>query len=256
MGIGGRIWNLGQMRRGVAVAFVFALLVTIWSLYDIRLSPPSLQARTMTMATATTQLLVDTPKSTMLDLSQDTYDFTSLRNRAILLGSLVASSPVRDDIGRRVGLPGGVIEVAAPRTPEQPRAVVGAGADKKTTDIFKSNKQYRLSIQADPTVPVLDIYAESPRADLSAALANATVDSLKSYLNGVARHDGTPPREQASLRQLGRATGAVINGGISKQAGLLVFLLSFAAGCGAAAFLTKVRKEWRSAAKAARPETA
>lgn len=250
MGIGGRMWKLWNVRTSVAIAFLLAVVITIWSQYDVRLAPPSLAPRTMTMATATTQLVVDTPKSTMLDLSTDTYSFMGLRNRAILLGSLVASSPVRDDIGRRVGIPGAVIEVAAPRTPEQPRAVVGASADKKTTDLLRSNKQYRLSIQVDPTVPVLDIYAESPSADVSAALANAAVDSLKSYVSHVAKADGTPLDDQARLRQLGRASGAVINGGVSKQAAILVFLLAFTTGCAAALFVKGVRRDWRSAAAA------
>ena len=240
------MWMLWRLRRSVAVAFVFAVVVTVWSLYQL----PSMKPREMTMATATTQVVVDTPQSTMLDLKQDTYDFTSLRNRAILFGNLIASSPLRDDIGKRAGIPGAVIEVAAPRTPEQPRAVVGALADKKTTDILKSNEQYRLSIQANPTVVVLDIYAESPSAKTSAALANAAIDSLKSYLGQLAHEDSTPTGDQVQIRQLGRATGAVINGGISLQAGFLAFVLTFFAGCATAVFIHRVRHGWNTAAMA------
>ena len=39
---------------------------------------------------------------------------------------------VRDDIGRRIGITGGLIEIAAPRTPERPRSIVGSVAEKKT----------------------------------------------------------------------------------------------------------------------------
>jgi hypothetical protein len=206
----------------------------------------------MTMATARTQVVVDTPGSTMLDLKTGTDNFVSLRDRAILLGNVIASSPVRDDIGRRLGIPGGLIEIAAPRTPERPRSIVGSVAEKKTTDILRSNEQYRLSIQASPTVPWLDIYAESPDAKTSAGLANATVDSLQDYLDDLARQGGTPSRDQVRLRQLGRADGAVINGGVSLRAGFLVFMLTFGVGCACAVLLHRIRRDWHVAALADR----
>jgi hypothetical protein len=248
MGTGGRMWMLWRLRRGEAIALVFSILATTWTLYDVQLSPFSLRTRTMAMATASTKLVVDTPGSTMLDLRAATNNFLSLRDRAILLGNLIASSSVRNDIGRRVGISGGLLEVAAPRTPEQPRTVVGNVADKKTTDILRSNDQYRLSIQASPTVPMLDIYAEAPDAKTSSALANAADDSVHQYLDDLARKDGTPPRDQIRLRQLGRADGAVINGGVSPRAGLLAFILTFAAGCGTVVFFHRVRRDWHVAA--------
>jgi hypothetical protein len=248
MGFGGRIRMLWRLRPGVAVSFVLAVAAAIWSTFSVSFSPPSLTARTMTMATASTQLIIDTPTSTMLDLRQDTYSFVSLRNRAILLGNVMASSPVRDDIAKRAHIPAGVLEVAAPRTPEQPRSVVGADAKKSTTDILKSNDQYRLSIQANPTVPVLDIYAESPDATSSAALANAAVDSLRHYLGELAQSERTAGDDQVRLVQLGRASGAVINGGISIQAAILAFLLTFAASCATVVFIHRVRRGWQLAA--------
>jgi hypothetical protein len=247
MEIGGRMWMLWRLRRGVAIVLVLALLATVWTLYKVQLSPLSIQPRTMTMATARTQVVVDTPRSSMLDLKARA-DFVTLRDRAILLGNVIASSPVRDEIGRRVGVPGGLIEIAAPRTPERPRSVVGSVTERKTTDILRSNEQYRLSIQASPTVPMLDIYAEAPDAKTAAGLANATVDSLDDYLGGLARKDGTPQRDQLSVRQLGRADGAVINGGISLRAGLLAFLLTFGAGCATVVFLHRIRRGWHAAA--------
>jgi hypothetical protein len=246
------MWMLWRLRSGVAIALVLAILATAWTLYDVQLSPFSIQSRTMTMATARTQVVVDTPGSTMVDLKTGTDNFISLRDRAILLGNVIASSPVRDDIGRRVGISGGLIEIAAPRTPERPRSVVGSVAEKKTIDILRSNEQFRLSIQASPTVPLLDIYAESPDAETSAGLANATVDSLQDYLDDLARKDGTAPRDQLRLRQLGRADGAVINGGVSLPAGLIAFLVTFGAGCATVVLVHRIRQGWHVAALADR----
>ena len=72
------------------------------------------------------------------------------------------------------------------------------------------------------------------------------------YLDDLARQDGTPPRDQIRLRQLGRADGAVINGGVSLRAGLLVFLLTFGAGCATAVLVHRIRRDWHVAALADR----
>jgi hypothetical protein len=245
------MWTLWRLRRGVAIVLFLSALAMAWSLYKVVFPPLSIQPRTMTMATARTQVVVDTPRSAMLDVKAPA-DFVTLRDRAILLGNVMASSPVRDEIGRRVGVPGGLIEIAAPRTPERPRSVVGSVTERKTTDILRSNEQYRLSIQASPTVPMLDIYAEASDAKTAAGLANATVDSLDDYLADLARMGGTPPRDQLNLRQLGRADGAVINGGVALRGGFLVFLLTFGAGCATVVLVHRVRRDWHVAALADR----
>lgn len=248
MGFGARLHTLWRLRIGVAVAFLVAVLAAVWSVADISLAPPRLTPRALTMATASTQIVVDTPKSAMLDLRQDTYSFEALLNRAVLLGNVMASSPVRDDIARRTGIPAEVLQVAAPRTPDQPRAVIGTSKGRKATDIFDSNNEYRLSIQANPTVPVLTIFASTPKARSAATLANAAVDALEAHMAELARTERTPGRDQIRLMQLGRARGAVINGGVSYQAAILAFVLTFAACSATALFLARVRAGWRMAA--------
>jgi hypothetical protein len=255
MGVGIRIWTLWRLRAGVTVSLALALLAAVWSVDRIGLAPPSLTSRSLQMASATTHVVVDTPESTLLDLRQSTYSFEALRNRAILLGNVIASTPVRQAIAHSAGIPVDVLEVSAPRTPEQPRAVVGSGAERHTTDIVESTDQYRLSIQANPTVAVLDIYAQSPDARTSAALANAAVDALRGHLSDLARSERTPAGDRIRLMQLGRATGTVINGGVAWQAAILAFLVTFGVSCSTVVFASRVREGWRLAALADRTAT-
>ena len=64
---------------------------------------------------------------------------------------------------------------------------------RHTSDILKSTDQYRINLKANATVPMLDIYAQTPTAESAAALANAAVDELKAYLQH-ARDDRRTPR--------------------------------------------------------------
>ena len=100
------------------------------------------------------------------------------------------------------------------------------GNDRHASDILKLNDQYRLNIQANATVPMLYIYAQTPTAT-DEALANGAVDAMRGYLADLARSTETPDTKQIHLLQLGRARGEVINAGIDWQAAVLAFLLTF-----------------------------
>jgi hypothetical protein len=116
------------------------------------------------------------------------------------------------------------------------------------SDILKSMDQYRLTIQANPTVPVLDIYSQTPDVKSAKLLADAAVDELRIYLEGLATTEETAAKDQIRLVQLGRAEGAVINGDVRWQVALLAFVLTLTAACASLLLFARVRDGWRIAA--------
>src|SRR5689334_1028175 len=100
MQLGRHLRELWQLRLGLVASLVLALLAALWSVGKIGLLPPSIKPRALEMAAASTSALVDTPKSTVLDLGVDTYSFTSITNRSLLVGNIMASAPVRQYIAR------------------------------------------------------------------------------------------------------------------------------------------------------------
>ncbi len=247
MGFGARLRELWNIRGWVALCLVLALAAAVWSVANISLFPPSLSSRSLKLATATTQVVVDTPKSTLVDTRQDTYSLDALTNRAVLLGNVMASPPVREAIASQADVPFSELQVLPPLTPKQPRALSEAGNERKTSDILKLNDQYRLVVQANPTVPFLQVYAQAPDVRSATALADAAVDSMKLYLTKVAGSARTPDDEQIKLVQLGRAHGTVIDNGISWRVALLAFGVSFAVLCATAIYFRRVREGWRVA---------
>lgn len=251
---GVRLRELWRMKAGVAACLVLALIAAVWSLGNVSLFPPSLTARSLDMATASTHVVVDTPRSTLLDLRQDTYELEGLTKRAVLLGNVIGNGPVRESIARRAGIPVEALRVEAPLTAKQPRPLVEAGNEKKASDILKSPDQYRLNIQANPTAPMLDIYAQTPTAESAEALANAAVDSLRGYLADLGQSESTPETKQIQLVQLGTARGAVINEGVHWQVALVAFILVFALACATLIFLSRLSLGWRLASLSERVE--
>ena len=252
MGFGKRLHTLWRLKAGVIACVALAGLVSVWSIYKISLSPPALSARSWDMATASSHVVIDTPNSALLDLRQNTYDLQSLTNRGVLLGNVVASAPVRQAIAARAHVPVELLEIDAPLTPAQPRPASGEGGDPKTSDIAKSTNQYRLNIEAAPTVPLLDFVAQAPTAASAAAIANAAVAELKAYIARLAVTQQTPTAEQIHVVELGKAKGTVINASIHWQVPLVAFLLTLGASCASLIFFTRVGRGWQAAARSDR----
>jgi hypothetical protein len=136
--------KLSRLKAGVAVSFALALFAGIWSVERISLSPPGLTPRSLDMATAVTHVLVDTPTSAMIDLRQDTYSEDGLKNRAVLLGNVIASSSVQAKIAARANVPEALLRIQAPLTSQQTAAPEDSENQRRTGDILRSNNQYRV----------------------------------------------------------------------------------------------------------------
>jgi hypothetical protein len=240
--------NLWHLRRAVLVSAAVALLVAVWSVERISLVPPGLSPRALEMATASTQVVVDTPESgLLLDLREDQY-LEALTDRAVVLGNIMTIGRVRASIARRAGIPTEVLQVTPPLTPKQPRGLAEVGNDRHMSDALELNDQYRLNVQSNPTVPVIYIQAQTPTAASAAVLANAAVDAMRGYLADLARSTEIPESKRVHLVQVGRARGEVINAGIDLQVAVLAFLLTFTACCATLVFVARVRQGWRTAA--------
>jgi hypothetical protein len=248
VGIGNRWQPRWSLRLGLVVSLLAAVIAAVWSVHRISLFPPELTPRSFEIATASTHVVVDTPMSALVDLRQDTYSLEGLRNRAVLLGNVIASTRVRREIARRLGLPVEEVRIQAPLTTEQVAPPVDSENARRTGDILKSNDEYRLNIQANPSVPVLDIYAQTPTAESAEILANAAIDELRAYLAERVTAEDIDERAQVQVIQLGRARGTVINEGVDWQVALLAFFVTFGVCAATVIFIDRRRAGWRTAA--------
>jgi hypothetical protein len=245
MRLGRHLRELSGLRVGVVVSLVLASFVAISSAYRISPFPPSVTPRALGMAAASTHVLVDSQSPALLDLRQGADQLTSMTQRALLLGNVMASLPVREYIARRSGIPAQLIQVTAPVTPQYPRAIVDPAHQPQMTDILRSNNQYRIDVKTNPTVPMIDVYSEASNAATAVTLANAAVDGLRDYLTTLAQSQHVPVAAQVRLEQLGRAQGASVTGGLQVEVVSLVFLFTFALSCTATVFIARVIRGWR-----------
>jgi hypothetical protein len=246
MQLGRYMRELWTHKLGLALTLFAAILAATLLLYKVSLAPPSLESRSLSFSAASTQVVVDTPESLLTNLRQSTYSLESQTNRALLLGDVMASFPVREHIAKRAGIEVGQLAVAGPVTPEEPRVIADPGQQPKTTDLLKSPEEYRVSVQANPTVPILDISTEAPTPKEAADLANASVGGLRDYVEDVSGQADTPSKVEVYIRQLGHATGAEVNSGAKPEFALLAFFIVFLIGSSITLWIARIRRGWEA----------
>jgi hypothetical protein len=244
MRLGALLHQLWRHKGGVAACLAFAVLMSLWSLYHLSVFPPGLKARHLQIGAAATTVLVDAPKSKVVDLRANTQDLQSLTTRADLLSNVMASSPVRLFIARRAGVPINQVVATASLGTDLPRSALEPGSERRSSDLIRETDLYRLAISVNPAQPLIYVNSQAPTADGASRLANAAVDGLNDYLTMMADREGIAPPSRTRLIQFGRAQGGIVNPSVNLEIGLLTFLISFVVACAAFRVVLRVRHGW------------
>ena len=125
--------TLWRRRRLVALGALIALIAAIFSIYQIGLIPLSLKGRTNVFATASTQILVDTPDSAFADLAND---IDPLDTRASVYARFMASSAAVKLIARKAKIPFRAIEAQGPYEQNLPIVQQEPTAERRSTQII------------------------------------------------------------------------------------------------------------------------
>jgi hypothetical protein len=241
--------DLARRRRVLAVGVLVAAIAAVLSVY--RLDGFALKPRALQYSSASTHVFVDTHSSVLGDVGQS---FEPLQSRATVYANFMASPTFLNMVGQRVGLAGGQIYAAGPVDPLVPRVIEEPTAVERNVEITGETTPYRLNFNSDPNLPTIGIYAQAPSTKMSIALAGAAVASLEQYVKSVESSDHIAQQSQIVIRQLGQATGGVVDGGISKAIAGLVFFGVFLLWCVLTLLGARFRETWR--ASAALPEEA
>jgi hypothetical protein len=230
----------------LAVGVVIALLAAVLSAY--RVSGSSLKPRQITYSAASTQILIDTPQSSLADVGQN---IDPLQIRATVLANLMASPSFLKLVGERVGLSGAQIYAAGPVDPQLPRTQQEPTDLKRNVELTGETVPYKLNFNSDPNLPEIGVYAQAPTTAMAVALANASASALSQYISAAGGQTDVPDRSRATIRQLGSATGAVVNGGVGKQIMVLVFIAVLFFWCILVLAVVRFRANWRASAAVA-----
>jgi hypothetical protein len=235
---------LWRRRRLVGLAALLAAFAALLSVYDVGIFPPSLSSRTNVFATASTQLLVDTPQSSFANTAND---LTPLETRASVFARVLASPAAITLIAREAKLPANSIEAQGPFDVNLPTIQAEPTAGKRSTEIIGEGALYRLRFDNNPILPIVSVFAQAPTSDKAIALANAVPRALGAYVKAIQAHEHTPEEERVVIRELGSATGGIVNSSANVQIAALVFIVVFGILCMLVVPAHTIARGWRDA---------
>jgi hypothetical protein len=241
MSFGERLYRISRRRRAVALSLVVAFLACIFTLYRPSLVPPGLHARHLQIGTASTELLVATPN---LAVGANADDYLTLVNSATLVGNVMVSQQVLGYVGHVLGISPARIQATAPMTANVPRALIDPGNGGFATSLVQSPDHYKLEIQADPSVPILHVYAQGPSQGAAVRLVTAAVQGVTTYLAQTQAANGTRPAQRVTIDQLGSAIGGIANPGAAPQIAILVFVGVLGVCLFAIVVAERIRRGW------------
>jgi hypothetical protein len=252
-------------RRKLLVVLVFfvAVCVAVSSAYKV----PSMQKRGLQLGAASSQILVDSPASTLVE-GAEAGQLTTLSTRARVYAQYLSSLEARDDISRLSGIPARIISLSGPfssdigRVTYQPQP-----SEARANDILKEGAGYRLIFDAQDGVPIITVSAQAPTADAAVRISRAAFVALKAYVDRLQREaDAVPvkplpkgvtaapvaPDNGVTVRQLGAPEGGTIGGGNGKILMIFAFIAVMALGCAMIAILPGMARHWRLLERAER----
>ncbi len=227
----------------VALGVLIAAVAAMFSVYS--LSGGKLKARSLQYSSASTQVIVDGERSVLGSVTQP---FEPLAQRAWVYANFMASPTFLDAVGRPVGLSGAQLYAAGPLTVNEPRIEQEPTELKRNVEITGETKPYRLSYEAQTGLPTITINSQAPTTRQATALANSAAAELQSYVTHSELADNIPRNLRVVIRQLGPASGAVVNGGVSVALALLVFVGVFLLWCVLVLYGARFREVWRESA--------
>ena len=152
--------ELWRLRIWLLFSLPVSLYVGLSSAYNVSLAPPSLQKKAIEVGTASTELLVDSPRSALIDAERSIESWSS---RAEVYASLIDSEVIRGYIGRAVGLPDQSIVTSGPSVINQPTRE--RNAQQRGNEIIAESRLYRVAARSRSGLPLVSIATQAPSAE-------------------------------------------------------------------------------------------
>jgi hypothetical protein len=205
---------------------------------------PTPKSRAYSVGVATANILVDTPKSQVVEVDPKGSD--TLAARANVLANLMVDGEIKAAIAKRVGLPPNALLARAPTSPdsEDPAKKITADSRVYTTSVVLTSDMDLL--------PIIKVDTQAPTVGQAIKIANGVVAGLGDYLDARAAQETIGDDQRLRERPLGTADGHESPRGTSPKMGVIAGLLIFIALCVALLIMSALVRGWHAAVVAER----
>jgi hypothetical protein len=217
---------------GVLVATFVCLLISF--------QLPNLKSRNYKIGVATASILVDTPRSQVVDVNP--LGINSVAATANLLAVVMTQGGVKASIAKNAGLQPSKLSTISASAAGPQTSVPDSVARDPGAGILITNT---LTNAAGNQLPVISIEAKAADANAAARLANAASSGLLGYLSSTAAAERIPQQARLRVTSMGAAEAQEETRGPSPILAVFVGFLVFGAFAGAILGFSALARAYR-----------
>jgi capsular polysaccharide biosynthesis protein len=230
------LWDRKGLLLLIALVALAAGFMTMF-----HVSPSGVSKRSYVYGSAQTQILIDSPRSSLLDLNQETGP---LATRAAVYAAFMRSNAITDAIAKEMGVQPGQVVAQGPFTTAGGTQNIPRPAEARANEVRGEADTYRLVFDAQQDLPIVTVYSQAPTGELAIKLANATVKATRDYVDNQETSVNVPAAAKTSIRELGPATGGDVQAGEKPLLAFMAVLAVFILGCVLVVAFTGLRRSY------------
>ncbi len=236
MGFALALRTLLRHRVVLAIGAVLAAFVCLLIAFQL----PSLKSRNYQIGVATASILVDTPRSQVVDVNP--VGIGGVSATANLLAVVMTQGDVKASIAKNAGLQPSKLSTISASAAGPQTSVPDSVARDPGAGILITNT---LTNAAGNQLPVISIEAKAANATAAARLANAASSGLLSYLTSTAAAERIPQQARLKVTSMGPAQAQEQTEGPSPMLAVILGLLVFGAFAGGILGISSLARAYR-----------
>jgi hypothetical protein len=239
------VWS---RKRLLAIVLGISILTGLFLAYRPGFPPRSRQYQ---VSLASSNILVDTSNSQVVDVGGRGPDLPTLASRANLLGNLMTVGPLKAAIAKSAGISPDDLVVVPPANPETPGVAPAPVKTSQSRNVPDAEATI-LTLSTDDTLPIIHVVAQAPDPTTASKLSGGTIVELRKYLGSVAATQDIPAAHQLVVRQFGTPLVGTAMRGLPRSFALAATIIVALLGCGAIVGGSWFIRSWRQIEQAER----
>ena len=205
--------------------------------------PP--KSRQYEVALSSADILVDTRKSQVVAVGRRGPELPTLAGRANLMGNLMTSGELKEEIAKRAGVSAEKLIVVPPADPSTPW-LTPVPVKPRGAAATPPEEQLVLTLSTDETLPILHVESQAPNLGTARHISSATLAALSHYLDRLAARQDVPAANQLVVRSFGAPSNGYVIRGLPRRYALAVSIFLILLGCGAILAWGWLVRNWRT----------
>ena len=223
----GVAYGVWQMKWRCLLLLLVSTAAAIALTFNVSLAKWTIRAKPLSFGVAATQVLVDSGRSPLGDVTVLTQDIDLLAENIAVIGR---TSQVLDAVAKSVGVAPSRISTEAQLIQNVSFEESAALEAQRGEQIIDSGRHYSVLLRVDAQTFIVQIFTQAPTGGEAVRMANAEASALSRYIASLVSSERIRKPRSVILRQIGTAYGGTVDRHLAVSAAVLLAAFFFSMG--------------------------